>query len=143
MGGGGGGNTQIESIYSKIVIFHKSLTVFMNEYEERAKRESYMVISQAYRLYDVLWVLALALNDTITMIDRGDDISRTGCDRVSGSLVPFEEFDYSNKKMGCLIQWNIQQTDFYGLTVSNRVEVPYIKPIVFIITRELGDINRR
>ena len=102
----------------KIIVFLQSLTVFMNEYEERAKRGSYMIINQAYRLYDVLWVLALALNDTIAMIDRGDDINGTGCDRVSGSLVPLEEFDYSNKKLGCLIQWNIQQTDFYGLTVS-------------------------
>jgi hypothetical protein len=90
----------------------------MNEYEERAKKERYSIIEQAYKLYDVLWVLALALNNTIAMIDHGDEISGTGCDGVSGSLVPFEEFDYSNKKMGCLIQWNIQQTDFHGLTVS-------------------------
>ena len=65
----------------------------------------------------MLWVLALALNHTIAMIDSGDT-SGTGCDGVPGSLAPLEEFDYSNKKIGCLIQWNIQQTDFSGLTVS-------------------------
>ena len=89
----------------------------MNEYEERAKRGRYSIIDQAYKLYDVLWVLALALNNTIAMIDNGD-VHGTGCDGVPGSLVPLEEFDYSNKKIGCLIQWNIQQTDFSGLTVS-------------------------
>ena len=99
----------------------QSLTEFRNEYEERAKRESYSIIDQAYKLYDVLWVLALALNDTVTIIDSGD-VSETGCDGVPGSLqVPLEEFDYSNKKLGCLIQWNIQQTDFSGLTVSVKV----------------------
>lgn len=99
----------------------QSLTEFRNEYEERAKLESYSIIDQAYKLYDVLWVLALALNDTVTMIDSGD-VSETGCDGVPGSLqVPLEEFDYSNKKLGCLIQWNIQQTDFSGLTVSVKV----------------------
>ena len=95
----------------------QSLTVFTNEYEERAKRGRYSIIDQAYKLYDVLWVLALALNSTIAMIDNGD-VSGTGCDGLPGSLVPLEEFDYSNKKIGCLIQWNIQQTDFSGLTVS-------------------------
>ena len=114
----GVGGQRLSQSTLKLLSFMQSLTVFMNEYEERAKREHYSIINQAYRLYDVLWVLALALNDTITMIDHGDDISGTGCDRVSGLLVPLEEFDYSNKKMGCLVQWNIQQTDFYGLTVS-------------------------
>ena len=100
--------------------------MFTNEYEERAKRGRYSIINQAYRLYDVLWVLALALNNTIAMINTGN-ITETGCDCVSGSLVPLEEFEYSNKKIGCLIQWNIEQTDFFGLTVSYVADDGIIK----------------
>ena len=69
------------------------------------------------RLYDVMWVLAIALNNTATMV-RSGDINEIGCSNVSGSLVPLEEFDYSNEKMGCLIQWNLQQTNFSGVSVS-------------------------
>ena len=81
--------------------------------------ESYAIINQAYKLYDVLWVLALALNSTDAMI-KGENTTAmvTECENATGSLVPLEEFDYSNELMGCLIRWNIQQTHtFYGLTV--------------------------
>ena len=96
--------------------------MFKNDYEERARRGKYKIINQAYKLYDAFWVLALALENTIAMV-RSGDISETGCESVSGLLVELEEFDYSNKKMGCLIQWNVQQTNFYGLTVSTIVLV--------------------
>lgn len=69
------------------------------------------------RAYDVVWVLALALNNTISMV-RSGDINETGCNKVPGSLVPLEEFDYANERMGCLIQWNLQQTNFSGVSVS-------------------------
>ena len=60
---------------------------FKEEYEERARSGNYRIINQAYKLYDVLWVLALALNNTNAMIDSGD-INGTGCEGVPGSLVP-------------------------------------------------------
>ena len=73
-------------------------------------------------MYDVIWVLALVLNKTMAMISSGD-ISGTNCENVSGSLVPLEQFNYSNEKVGCLIQWNLQQTNFNGVTVSARHHV--------------------
>ena len=109
------------------LVLFQSLTVFKNEYEERAKRGKYSIINQAYKLYDVLWVLALALNNTNSMVNSGD-INGTGCEGVPGSLVPLEEFKYSNSRMGCLIQWNIQQTNFSGLTVSYYIVKCSIKP---------------
>ena len=51
------------------------------------------------------------------MIDA-NDINGTGCEHEPGSLAKLEDFDYPNKMIGCLIQWNIQQTNFSGLTVS-------------------------
>ena len=71
------------------------------------------IVDAGVRLYDVMWVLAIALNNTIAMVGSGD-ISETGCSNVSGSLVSLEHFDYSNEKMACLIQWNLQQTNFSG-----------------------------
>ena len=98
----------------------QSLTTFNNNYEERGRREGFSTSGVAYNLYDALWLFALALNNTDAMVKSGDDISRTGCESVPGSLVPLEEFSYSNGRMGCLIQWNLQQTNFYGLTVSEQ-----------------------
>ena len=73
-----------------------------------------------FRIYDVLWALALALNQTMTMVESLD-ISGTGCESMNGSLVPLHQFDYTNAMMGCLIQWNLQQTDFFGMSVSQKV----------------------
>ena len=51
------------------------------------------------------------------MVNSGN-ISVTGCEGLSGSLVPLENFTYGNQKLGCLIQWNLQQTQFSGVTIS-------------------------
>lgn len=70
-------------------------------------------------VYDTIWILALALNDTLSMAEAGNSsIVGTGCENATGSLVPLEEFSYDNEKMGCLIQWNLQQTNFSGVSVS-------------------------
>ena len=70
-----------------------------------------------YRIYDALWALALALNETMTMVDSLN-INETGCESMNGSLVPLHQFDYTNAMMGCLIKWSMQQTDFFGVSVS-------------------------
>ena len=70
-------------------------------------------------LYDAIWMLALALNKTLSMVAAGNSsITEAGCENATGSLVRLEEFSYSNEMMGCLIQWNIQQTNFSGVSVS-------------------------
>ena len=70
-------------------------------------------------VYDAMWMLALALNKTMSMVEAGSPsiIAETGCEDVPGLLVPLEEFSYSNEKMGCLMQWNLQQTNFTGVSV--------------------------
>ena len=89
---------------------------FENEYTRRAIEGRFDVVDAGIRAYDVIWVIALALNSTMLMV-RSGDISQTGCSNVPGSLVPLEEFEYNNEKMGCLIQWNLQQTNFSGVSV--------------------------
>ena len=78
---------------------------------------NYEISDAGDRLYDAVWILASALNRTMAMVKSGD-INGTGCENTSGSLAPLEQFQYSNEKMGCLIQYNIQITNFSGVSVS-------------------------
>ena len=93
---------------------------FEIEYTRRAIKGGYGVVDASIRAHDVIWVLALALNNTLSMV-RSGDISETGCSSVPGSLVPLEEFNYTNERMGCLIQWNLQQTNFSGVSVCSSI----------------------
>jgi hypothetical protein len=79
--------------------------------------ESYNVSDAGGRAYDAVWVLAIALNRTMTMVKTAN-INGTGCENTTGSLVPLEQFQYSNEMMGCLIQWNIQMTNISGVSVK-------------------------
>ena len=67
-------------------------------------------------MYDVMWTLALALNSTMMMVDDFN-INGTGCETLDGSLVPLDHFSYDNSLMACLIQRNLQQTNFSGVLV--------------------------
>ena len=74
--------------------------------------------------YDAVWALALALNRTEEMMDTLNEteiLERTGCDDTTGALVPLSEFEYSNALMGCVIRWNIQKTNFIGVSVGTCV----------------------
>ena len=63
--------------------------------------------------------MAIALNETMSMVEAGSSsIEGTGCEDKSGSLVPLENFTYNNEMMGCLIQGNLQRTNFSGVSVS-------------------------
>jgi hypothetical protein len=90
---------------------------FEEEYARRAKEGEFEVIDAGVRLYDVMWILATALNNTMTAVESGD-INGTGCEGLPGSMVPLEQFSYSNERMGCVIEWNLQQTNFSGVSVS-------------------------
>ena len=98
----------------------QTTTDFHVQYKRKARAKGFPVIDPAPRGYDVMWTLAIALNKTLAAIDNGGNISGTGCEEVPGSLVPLENFTYSNEKMGCLIQWNLQQTNFSGVSVGDQ-----------------------
>ena len=93
---------------------------FEKEYTGRAIGGGFDVVDASIRAYDVIWVVALALNNTLSMV-RSGNISETGCENVPGSLVPLEEFNYTNERMGCLIQWNMQQTNFLESRLVHNV----------------------
>ena len=92
---------------------------FENMYENRAVEENYIVHTASAALgFDAVWALATALNRTAAMVQSGN-VSETGCEgHTEGDLVPLEHFNYSNGLMGCVIQWNLQNTNFLGTSVS-------------------------
>ncbi len=80
--------------------------------------------------FDAFWAFALALNRTSEMVaslTREEILNRTQCEGsddktgVEWALVPLENFTYSNQLMGCVIRWNLEKTDFVGVSVSSIV----------------------
>jgi len=87
-------------------------------YRSRSARQGYSPLLLSGLAYDAVWTLALALNETQEMFLRNFNVSEIGCDGLDGGLVPLEQFNYSNGVMGCVIRWNLQQTNFTGVSVS-------------------------
>ena len=52
----------------------------------------------------------------------------SGCDHLPGALVPLEQFDYLNDRMGCVLHSSFQNVEFRGITVSN----PFVLFFVFL-----------
>ena len=104
----------IEKLYPVIIQLPEQ---FKMAYQTHATQGGYYVSDAGGRAYDAVWVLAIALNRTMTMVKTAN-INGTGCENTTGSLVPLEQFQYSNEMMGCLIQWNIQMTNISGVSVK-------------------------
>ena len=49
--------------------------------------------------------------------------SLTDCSAAGpgSGLVPLEDFTYANSFMGCVIQWNLAQTNFLGVSVRKEL----------------------
>ena len=72
--------------------------------------------------YDAVWTLALALNSSKAMFvwPRDAIINETGCQDDGTDLEGFEldDFTYNYTFVGCIIRWNLAQTNFTGVSVS-------------------------
>ena len=66
-------------------------------------------------VFDAVWAMALALNHTAERVVKNDS---SGCSHLPGRLVPLEQFDYSNKRMGCVMMDSYTRVKFIGITVS-------------------------
>ena len=97
--------------------FLQSPATYQMEYEKRASEGGYSIEDVGAFAYDAVWAMAFALNATMSMINSRD-ISNTGCENASGMLVPLEQFNYTNKKLECVIQFHLQNTNFIGVSVS-------------------------
>ena len=84
-----------------------------SEYKANLSQYRYTYVSAL--TYDAVWTLALALNTSMHLIMTGNE---SGCESESGSLEAWENFTYSNSKMGCILKKTLQQIKFYGVSVS-------------------------
>ena len=83
--------------------------------------------------YDAIWAIALGLHTASMRLKAGDD---SGCENIPGTLKQsLEEFDYSNKKMGCVLQESIAKVNFTGITVSGTKHTDhYAQPFESVYT---------
>lgn len=95
--------------------------IFQNIYEERIKRPEYQNYTKLDFFgspYDSIWTLAVALDTVDRWFHEG--VPGNYCEDATliGELVKLEEFDYRNKKMGCLLRAAVSSVNFTGITVS-------------------------
>ena len=64
--------------------------------------------------YDSIWSIAYGLDKASKKVAAGND---SGCGHLPGDLVPLEEFDYLNEKMGCVLKTSMDEVLFAGITV--------------------------
>lgn len=99
---------------------------FYEKYVNRTKEAFSIDLPHVSPLaYDAVWALAIALNRTANMATLPVDVvmNKTNCpvqsNAIDQELVPLENFTYANFFMGCVIRWNLAQTNFEG--VSGRM----------------------
>ena len=72
--------------------------------------------------YDAVWSLALALNRTDTMLAWPKEriVRETNCqdDGIDLSGFRLDNFTYNHSFIGCVVRWNLAQTNFTGVSVS-------------------------
>ena len=66
-------------------------------------------------VHEGIWSLAIGLDNAVKRIAVGND---SGCEELPGDLVPLEEFDYTNEKVGCILKQGFAEVNFLGITVS-------------------------
>lgn len=92
--------------------------MFANQYHsllQEPKYENLAKLGIAGLAFDAVWAIAVGLNIASKKILFGND---TGCEKVSGEMVPLEYFNYTNKKLGCILKQSFSEVSFLGITVS-------------------------
>ena len=98
--------------------FSQTSDEFKEEYDSLVNSPKYEDIDPLSVIgvaYDSVWAMAIGLDTASERVRTGND---SGCDHLPGDLVPLEEFDYSNAKMGCVLNESFLETSFMGITVS-------------------------
>ena len=91
---------------------------YTTEYARRLQLDQYkhlIPISTSGTLFDATWSMALGLQLTLESVAQKNS---SGCDHLPGELVPLEQFDYQNERMGCVMRRSYSSVSFRGITVS-------------------------
>ena len=95
---------------------------FQVEYTRRLRTRRYQALklrptAAPGLIYDATWAMALGLHAALERVRMNDS---SGCGHLPGELVPLEEFDYQNEKMGCVLRKSLHDVSFTGVTVSHK-----------------------
>ena len=98
---------------------HQTPDQYEEEYIRRLELDCYkdlkpLVISGT--VFDATWAMVARLNHTAERVAKNDS---SGCNHFPGRLVPLEHFDYTNKRMGCVMRNSYSEVKFAGITVSS------------------------
>lgn len=91
----------------------------MTKYQDYSKFEI-MIRSS----YDAIWTLAVGINKVDKwLIDGIPSYAINLCNNsnFSGNFVMLKQFDYQNKKMGCLLNLALESVNFTGITVCYSI----------------------
>ena len=94
---------------------------YTTEYAKRLQLDQYkhlIPISTSGTLFDATWSMALGLQLTLESVAQKNS---SGCDHLPGELVPLEQFDYQNERMGCVMRRSYSSVSFRGITVRIHV----------------------
>lgn len=88
---------------------------------------NYTALALASLAYDGIWAIAVGLDIATRRIAAGNDSS---CDELPGDLVPLEQFNYTNEKLGCIMRQSLSQVEFLGLTVSLYIYIGLLYALI-------------
>lgn len=83
--------------------------------EERYREQNLTEFILAGSEFDAAWAMAIGLHNASERVSRNES---TECDHLPGELVPLENFDYLNDRMGCVLRKSFQEVSFCGITAS-------------------------
>ncbi|XP_019853928.1 PREDICTED: gamma-aminobutyric acid type B receptor subunit 2-like [Amphimedon queenslandica] len=63
--------------------------------------------------FDGVWTIAIALDIASKKILSRNE---SGCENVPGDIVPLEQFNYTNMKLGCILRQSFSEVNFLGVT---------------------------
>ena len=106
--------TKTHALFQTPEEFLQNYTTLLEMERYRSQNLSEFIISGSE--FDATWAMALGLQTASERVRRNDS---RGCDHLPGRLVPLEELDYMNQRMGCVLMDSFQHVTFSGVTVSS------------------------
>lgn len=101
-----------------IVLAQQRPVEFLEEYARRSELpeyQEYAPLAFVGEAYDAMWSMAVGLHNAALKVSIANS---TECQDKPGQIVPLENFDYSNEKMGCILRRAFEDIRFAGITVS-------------------------
>ena len=93
---------------------------------QKPRYENYTHFEASGMAFDAVWAIALGLDNVVK-----NNTNNSDCDQedLLGEIVGLKNFNYTNEKMGCVLQKGFEQVNFTGITVSMHCnKIIYLYP---------------